>query len=68
MKTVFDFFRSVLDDESAKSERKTKLTLYLACITFLNPLNIVDMKTVFDFFRFVLDNKINNHKEVTTND
>ena len=43
-----------LNDESAKSERKTKLTLYLVCITLMDQLNIVIMKTVFDFLPFRL--------------
>jgi len=49
-----DYGISVLTmyDESAKSERKTKLTLYLVCITLLDQLNIVVMKTVFDFLPF----------------
>jgi hypothetical protein len=41
-------------DESAKSGRKTKLTLHLVCITLLDQLNIVVMKTVFDFLPFRL--------------
>jgi len=41
-----------MNDESAKSGRKTKLTLYLVCITLMDQLNIVVMKTVFDFLPF----------------